>query len=253
MSKYKAGDKVVLEITGTNELGAYKFGNTMYSWLIAKNFVDEYAKPLSEYTEKLEKKNQNKQKRIEKLVERLHRQAAEITRLLKENAELKEKLHEEHHELVWQDGYSQGVSSEYEKWNENVKIIRDNAFEAGLIRGHEDAWKLAHKIFKMDVSTIEEIFIETGAWNLGSVLEDCTYSEAAAKVAEWEKQEEICVGDVVRINNANRNGVVICEDFNVVSIIIPNGSVIVRAKEECTKTGRHIDVDAWLAQVGGEE
>ena len=23
-------------------------------------------------------------------------------------------------------------------------------------------------------------------------------------------------------------------------------------KKDCTKTGRHIDVDAWLAQIGGE-
>lgn len=108
MKKYKAGDKVVLEITGINELGAYKFGNTIYSWLIAENFVDEYAKPLSEYTEKLKKKN-------EKMQERLDRQVDEITRLLAENAEMKEKLHEEHHELVWQEGYSQGISDEKRK------------------------------------------------------------------------------------------------------------------------------------------
>ena len=184
------------------------------------------------------------------LNDKIKRQAAEITRLLAENAELKEKLHEEHHESVWQEGYSQGVSSESEKWNENVKIIRDNAFEAGRIRGNEDAWKLADKIFKMDVSTIEEIFIETGAWNLGSLLEDYTYSEAAAKVAEWErKKEEICVGDVVE-----------CEGIYVV--VVGVGECYIKGftsdwtpfqwmKQSCTKTGRHIDVDAWLAQIGG--
>ena len=131
-----------------------------------------------------------------------------------------------------------------------MEIIRDNAFEAGLIRGHEDAWKLAHKIFKMDVSTIEEIFIETGAWNHGGVLEDYTYSEAAEKVAEWErKNEEICVGDVVECEGSY--GVVVGAGEVYVKGFTSDWTPFQWMKQSCTKTGRHIDVDAWLAQIGG--
>ena len=229
MSKYKAGDKIVLEILPNCVEEVYSIGSEMNYWHLSSNKVDEIAEPLSEYTEKLEKKNENKHKRIEKLVERLHRQASEITRLLKENEDLKNSM----------------------------EIIRDNAFEAGLIRGHEDAWKLAHKIFKMDVSTIEEIFIETGAWNLGSVLEDCTYSEAAAKVAEWErKKEEICVGDVVRFKSNNRAEFCVTDilDNSFLYGISAEGDVYAdRDIKLFEKTGRHIDVASMLAQIGGEQ
>lgn len=175
-----------------------------------KVVIDDYRlEKMDVYTEPLEAK--------------IRRQAAEITRLLAENAELKK----------------------------GREAIRDNAFEAGMIRGHEDAWKLAHKIFKMDVSTIEEIFIETGVWNLGNVLEDCTYSEAAAKVAEWENaKEEICVGDVVEVNGLY--AIVTYEYEEFASIVHADGQTYFGRKDVMTKTGRHIDVNAWLAQIGGE-
>ena len=34
--------------------------------------------------------------------------------------------------------------------------------------------------------------------------------------------------------------------------ISKSGLAFITCKEECTKTGKHIDVDAWLAQIGGE-
>ena len=89
MSKYKAGDKVVMEITDRFK-NAY--GHEYYSILdsvYSTEFIDEKSEPLRNYTEPLERKNENKQKQIEKLVDKLHRQATEITRLLAENKELK--------------------------------------------------------------------------------------------------------------------------------------------------------------------
>lgn len=164
------------------------------------------------------------------LNDKIKRQAVEITRLLSENEELKKDL--EYYHTVTDTCDSESARAAWQ----------------------EEAWKLALKLRYMDYEDKVECFdLEyDGKEKWIEIMEKYTYTEAAAKVEVYERQNEICVGDVVRINNANRNGVVICEDFNVVSIIIPNGSVIVRAKEECTKTGRHIDVDAWLAQIGGE-
>ena len=56
----------------------------------------------------------------EQLEAKIKRQKSEITRLLADNAELKK----------------------------GREAIRDNAFEAGLIRGQEEAWKLAIKALK---------------------------------------------------------------------------------------------------------
>ena len=188
------------------------------------------------------------------LNDKIKRQAAEITRLLAENAELREKLHEEHHELVWQNGYSQGVSSEAEKWNENVKIIRDNAFEAGQVKGQNDAWELARKIVLAvddggySTEELKEIFANDVYQTL---LIETTYQEAAAKVAEWErKKEEICVGDVVEFEGSY--GVVVGVGECYIKGFTSDWTPFQFMKKDCTKTGRHIDVDAWLAQIGDE-
>ena len=166
------------------------------------------------------------------------------------NAELKEKLHEEHHELVWQDGYSHGVSNEAEKWNENVEIIRDAAFEAGMIKGHEEAWELAQKCMLMTDRKREAIF-GSGHNALYGVLTYFDYTEAAAKVAAWErKKEEICVGDVVECEGSY--GVVVGVGEVYVKGFTSDWTPFQWMKQSCTKTGRHIDVDAWLAQIGGE-
>lgn len=226
MSKYKAGDKVALEITGINELGAYKFGNTMYSWLIAENFVDEYAKPLSEYTEKLKKKN-------EKMQERLDRQVDKITRLLTENAELK------------------GLNSTICDVCKNDEFLKETR-ELARAEGQEEAWKLATMIALDEmfggykVSELKEIF---DSLYLPEIFR-LTYPEAAAKVAEWERQNEICVGDVIYCEG--HYGVVVNVSEIWVRGIISEGGTFQWHKEECTKTGRHIDVNAFLEQIGGE-
>ena len=108
---------------------------------------------------------------------KIRRQAAEITRLLAENKELKEE----------------------NKRNYTINI------EMARAEGKNEAWELVRKIFDMETNDIEDIFIKEDAWNLGTVLNNYTYPEAAAKVAEWEKaKEEIKVGDVVESNNEEK-------------------------------------------------
>ena len=77
MSKYKVGDKVVLTVTGTEEAVChpyYVLNDNNLNILVSS--IDKCAEPLTTYTEPLEAK--------------IRRQAAEITRLLAENKELKE-------------------------------------------------------------------------------------------------------------------------------------------------------------------
>ena len=78
MSKYKAGDKVVLEILSIDGDGYYIVGSENYSWWASPKTLDEVVEPLSTYTDQLNDK--------------IKRQEAEITRLLAENAELKKDL-----------------------------------------------------------------------------------------------------------------------------------------------------------------
>ena len=159
------------------------------------------------------------------LNDKIKRQAAQITRLLADNAELKK----------------------------GREAIRDNAFEAGLIRGQEEAWKLANKIISADgysISELKEIFGNKGiSWCISSN----TYTEAAAKVAEWErKKKEIYVGDIVEFTNGTKAVVIkVYEDGEVALLFSDGGYGTYRPHKKWHKTDRHIDVDAWLAQIGG--
>ena len=148
----------------------------------------------------------------EQLEAKIKRQKSEITRLLKENAELKSDRAE----------------------------------------GQQEAWELAQKVYLLP---------ESGGYNSNELIEifgtastseifSLTYTEAAAKVAEWKKaKEEICVGDVVECEQ--HYGVVVgvgeCYIKGFTSDWIPFQWM----KRSCTKTGKHIDVDAWLKQIGG--
>lgn len=160
----------------------------------------------------------------EPLNDKIKRQAAEITRLLKDNAELKK----------------------------GREAIRDNAFEAGLIRGQEEAWELARKIACSPGYSISELIEIFGSQSTALCISRNTYSEAAAKVAEWErKKEEICVGDVVECEGSY--GVVVGAGEVYVKGFTSDWTPFQWMKQYCTKTGRHIDVDAWLKQIGGDE
>lgn len=180
-----------------------------------KVVIDDYRlEKIDSYTEPLEAK--------------IRRQAAEITRLLAENKELK------------QHNFALSVDVT------GCKSMVESARAAG-----QEAWELARKILCADgysMSELKEIF---GTQSISKCISSNTYPEAAAKVAEWErKKEEICVGDVVE-----------CEGIYVV--VVGVGECNIKGftsdltpfqwmKQDCTKTGRHIDVDAWMAQIGGD-
>lgn len=160
------------------------------------------------------------------LNDKIKRQAAEITRLLAENAELKNSM----------------------------EIIRDNAFEAGQVKGQNDAWELAQKIASMKTQEAADCFPEYNfPRSTNGLLNDYTFTEAAAKVAEWErKKEEICIWDEVELVNGVKFFVTYSCN-GIVNGVSGSGQFIEGILvQECKKTGRHIDVQEWLAQIGGE-
>ena len=158
------------------------------------------------------------------------RQKEEITRLLERNAEL------------------QGLND----------TICEETVEQAIAAGQEEAWILALKLRYMDYEDKFECFdLEyDGKEKWIEIMEKYTYTEAAAKVAEWErKKEEICVGDVVTDGNEESAVVTFINDIGTVFYIWNRGVTrqleMEKFKKLFTKTGRHIDVDAWLAQIGG--
>ena len=212
MSKYKVGDKVVMKIISADqdEIKTYSVSGVNNNW--------RWCLPQN----LLEKDTEPPETYTEPLEAKIRRQAAEITRLLAENKKLKEDF-------------------------EKSKRVNLNM---GRVVGQNEAWNLARKIFSMEANDIEDIFIKTGAWNLGTVLDDYTYQEAAAKVAEWENEkDEIKVGDVV--SREGLYGVVKSVSDDWLNGITASGISFQWLKRKCTKTGRHIDIDSFLKQIGG--
>ena len=228
MSKYKVGDKVVLTVTAMTERGGYQYYELNDNFNLWEPSTDKYAEPLSTYTEPLEAK--------------IRRQAAEITRLLAENKELKnekQKLTRERNQLMGRCG---GLSA--------AKI---KAFNNGRLAGQNEAWELARKIavIPKDGGYGGSKLIEIFNTALNNEIFNLTYPEAAAKVAEWEKaKEEIKVGDVV--SHEEKYGVVISEGTICFRGFTDDGTPFEWYKERCTKTGRHIDIDGFLKQIGEE-
>ena len=214
MSKYKVGDKVVLTVTGTEEAVCHP-----YYVLNDNNFnilvssIDKCAEPLSTYTLPLEDK--------------VRRQAAEITRLLAEN----EKLKAENGNVIWE-------------------------IEQAFDRGCNEAWELARKIAPtaggLSSSELVEIF---NAFLPRDILSNNTYPEAAAKLAEWEKaKEEIKVGDVLE-DIADRSVKCVATSLypnNRAYLVFNDGSAGMNDLDIFKKTGRHIDIDSFLKQIGEE-
>ena len=219
MSKYKAGDKVVLGILSIDGDGYYIVGSEHYSWWASPKNLDEVVEPLSTYTDQLNDK--------------IKRQEAEITQLIAENEELK------------------GLNSAICDVCKNDKFLKEMT-EQSRAAGQQEAWELAKKIALVESEggysseELDEIF---GRCQYLIEIFNLTYHEAAAKVAEWErKKEEICVGDVVEFGkHCGVVGEVYVKGFT------SDWTPFQWMKKDCTKTGRHIDVDAWLAQIGGEQ
>ena len=214
MSKYKVGDKVILTVSDVPVIDTAYIPCYMLNdnFIFSEQGLDEYVEPLSTYTEPLEAK--------------IKRQAAEITRLLAENKRLKA----ENGNVIWE-------------------------IEQAFDRGCNAAWELAKKCMLMTDRERETIF-GSGHNALYGVLTYFDYKHAAAKVAEWEKAKEgVKVGDVYMSRVGNYFVIYdIDHEKGIAKILWSDLSNSARElddiKEYYIKTGRHIDIDGFLKQIG---
>lgn len=167
----------------------------------------------------------------------------EIIRLLEENAKLKE---ENEKMSIKIDAYELYGDQHEEEYNQ--------AFSQGA----EAAWELARKIVfnkENGYSGIELFEIFNTAF-ISEILK-LTYSEAAAKVAEWEKaKEEIKRGDVVRDKYDTSSKFCVTDidcDGQLYGVGKYGLTYSNQDPEYWEKTGRHIDIDSFLKQIGGKE
>ena len=221
MSKYKTGDKVVLEIIQDDNYGDYRVGNETHSWWNSHELLDNGSVPLSKYIKSME--------------EKLHNQRVEINRLLEENKKLKINAN----------------------WCDNC--AKADSIDEARAAGQEEAWGLAQKIcFKpMDGSINARELIEIfGSVQASGIFSLNTYTDAASKVADWEqKKEEICVGDMLLSNRTSNKCVVTYIGCEFITVLWDDGSCSNKPKNYIRKGFKKIgqmDLASMLAQLGVE-
>ena len=188
----------------------------------------------------------NKIGEVEPMEAKIRRQAAEITRLLAENKKLKEDK-----------AVLNAKIDAYELYGDQHEEEYNQAFNQGA----ETAWELAKKfvLYGKGCYSDEEVKKIFGFACGPTVLRNYTYKHAAAKVAEWEKTKEIKAGDIVESNNGNGERIAIIDvwpSFDGLHFegISSNRTLTIDASAKYyTKTGRHIDIDSFLKQIGDEE
>lgn len=120
----------------------------------------------------------------------------------------------------------------------------------------EEAWEIAKNLFdNYSNAELDDIF-EKG-WSFSKLME-LTPHEAKARIEAWEEEKEIKVGDEVRLKrdpgDEYKFFVTDKDGFEISGFSGFKGSVFscrdIRLYE---KTGRHIDIDGILKQIGGNK
>lgn len=171
----------------------------------------------------------------------------------------KEKLAKEHPEQLDNEcaggcvgcprdyGYEQQCNTELtceECWNGEI-------FGTLPTMTAEETWELVKKIYEFPCDELETIFgVKYGFYDLISKF---TPQEAKAKLEEWESKQ-IQVGDVVTTVNGCAEHLVLRVEHSPKQILhvcnVANGTVQTMTCE-VKKTGKHIDIQAVLDQIGG--
>lgn len=129
----------------------------------------------------------------------------------------------------------------------NQAVMQAEAYNKGL----NDAWELAYKLLDMKFETRVKVF---GAKEIMSILTDFTPQEALLKLEEYKNQ--IKVGEILEAKINGTKCVVSsdkgCDDY-VLTFSDGSGSArsLERIKKDFTRTGKHIDIQSILQQIGG--
>lgn len=120
----------------------------------------------------------------------------------------------------------------------------------------EEAWEIARNLFADYSNTqLDDIFGK--GWSFPKLME-LTPHEAKAKIEAWEAENEIKVGDEVKFDDAAndlRRLMYVTSKYNDTDYcgICRNGDTYCVHKSSLKKTGRHIDIEGLLKQIGGDE
>lgn len=213
MSKYKIGDKVVMEIMRVDDgVDLMNVGSCGCSWCIPASQIDRMSEPLSTYTEPLEAK--------------IRRQAAEITRLLAENKRLKA----ENGNSLWNIEQAR-AEGQNEAWElaRKCMLMTDRERKAIFGSGHNALYGvLTYFDYKHAAAKVTEWEKAKEEIKVGDVLEDIADNNVKCVVTKPYSS-------------------------NMAYLVFRDGSAGLNELDNLRKTDRHTDIDSFLNQIGGKE
>lgn len=115
-------------------------------------------------------------------------------------------------------------------------------------QGIADAWELADKLNNMPLTDIIELFGIDIARE--EVFKEISPEEALAKIEAYEKEKEIKVGDIVTIESVKGMAVVTNVGEGSVNVMWDDGIAGNCETYRLKKTGKHIDIESLLRQIG---
>lgn len=131
-------------------------------------------------------------------------------------------------------------------WVSEKEIVSDKTYTDGL----NDAWQLAKKIHHAPCDggySADEVRKIFGCCN--GIMHKFTAEEALAKISEYEREKEIKVGDVV--SSGFSKGVVARVEGENLFVVWSDGSCGEDGDPKTLlKTGKHIDIESLLRQIG---
>lgn len=137
----------------------------------------------------------------------------------------------------------------YNKGRRDALQEVQNCESYGYEKGLNDAWKVAKKIQGLDCKIREKIY---GIYKMLVIFEKFTPQEALAKLEAYEKEQaEIKVGDVVK--DGKKYFLVTKKYNNTFEGMTGEGYLYCGLSlRDCKKTGKHIDIQSILQQIGGD-
>ena len=120
----------------------------------------------------------------------------------------------------------------------------------------EEAWEIARKIVLLENEggiPAKDMVHMFGVKFPRDIVREYSVQEVKTKIEAWEAENEIKVGDEVDI--CGDKGIVTSfgTDGDRIHVLYLDGIVnSYRRDKDVKKTGRHIDIDGLLKQIGGE-
>ena len=170
-------------------------------------------------------------------------------------------------ELYRIKGFKSLVFDEFglDKLDKYYPVPTTTEYDEGYVDGKEtgmgEAWKIALNLYLIAFSDRLDIFnLENdGKDKLVEIMEKFTPQQAKAKIEAWEKsKEEIKVGDVCKRKNiGNQSSFAICtktDGWRGYFLYSDGSASLVKEKlRNWERTGKRIEINGVLEQIGGKE